>query len=235
MRFSIADFGLVFFALAVVSVAIFLVVRRWMARPYAAAIGVVAGWTVLSIGGGLVGAAMSPDAPRVADTVRDAMIAYALPALALLGLALVLARRTTVRDTRSAGAGMGAANGDAASAGDGDWDVVRAERDDVLPRALGLPLADAVYALVRYNETRWPSSLFVLDLAELLSLGSAAELGQWEAKSRRLRAGAYAVRDAGLQGDGSFDEVRATFVADHPGFGERSYEDAISLGYRQAR
>lgn len=224
-----------FLALVMVSAAMFLLARRWMARPYAAATGVVAGWTILSIGGGLVGATVSPDAPRVGDTVRDAMIAYALPALAVLCLVLVLVRRTTARPARSADGATGPSGGDAASAGEGDWDVVRAQRDDVLRQALGLPLPDAVYELVRYNETRWPSSLFVIDRDELLSMGSAMELAAWEAKSRKLRAGAYAVGDAGLRGDGSFDDARATLVADNPGFGERSYADAIALGYRQAR
>lgn len=116
-----------------------------------------------------------------------------------------------------------------------DLDFVRSERSAALQKALSLPLPDAVYEVVRYNDTRSPSYMFVIDLSELMSRWSAAELEEWEMKSRRLRASAYPVGDAGLRRDGSYEEARAKFISNNPGFDDQSYEDAISLGYRQAR
>ncbi len=116
-----------------------------------------------------------------------------------------------------------------------DLDFVRNQRSEALHLALNLPLPDAVYEVVRYNDMRSPSYFFTVDLSELLSKWSFEELEEWERKSRRLRASAYPVGAAGLRRDGSYEKAQDKFIADNPGFGDRSYKDAISLGYRQAR
>lgn len=111
----------------------------------------------------------------------------------------------------------------------------KVEQSDAITLALGLPLPDAVYEIIRYNEARFSTYLFIIDLSELLSKWSLDELVEWEVKSKKLRRSAYPVADAGLSRNGNYEEARAIFISENPGFGERSYEDAIRLGFQQAR
>ena len=107
-------------------------------------------------------------------------------------------------------------------------------RNEALERALQLPIPDAVYEVVRHNE--WAGSDgYKIDLNELLVKGTAAELTEWKRKSYKLRNEAYHVGDAGLRKDGSYPAARAQFEAANPGFGEVSYESAVSYGYFCAR
>lgn len=114
-------------------------------------------------------------------------------------------------------------------------EFAQGEKRKVIELALSLPLPDARYEIVRYNETRSSTYLFIIDLSELLFKWSLEELSEWELKSKRLRRSAYPVGDAGLSRNGDYDKARATFISDNPGFGDRTYENAIMLGFQQAR
>ncbi|AJA10490.1 hypothetical protein SKP52_18100 [Sphingopyxis fribergensis] len=109
-----------------------------------------------------------------------------------------------------------------------------ARRAQALEKALTLPLPDAVYEIVRYNDWAGPFG-YTIELSELQAKGSDVELQEWKKKSHRLRADAYAVGDAGLRSDDGYAAARARFEATNPGFNEASYESAISHGFQQAR
>lgn len=109
-------------------------------------------------------------------------------------------------------------------------------RADALEKALSLPLPDAVYEVVRHNEwLRRPGLAHRIPLAELRVKGSLTDLEEWQRRSFQLRSDAFAVGDAGLRRDGSYDEARAQFVSQNPGFGDVSYNSAIDYGYQSAR
>lgn len=115
-------------------------------------------------------------------------------------------------------------------------DYVTKARADALEKALSLPLPDAVYEVVRHNEwVRGPGTAHRISLTELQVKGSLTDLEEWQRRSFQLRGDAYAVGDAGLRRDGSYDEARAQFVSRNPGFGDVSYNSAIEHGYRSAR
>lgn len=111
--------------------------------------------------------------------------------------------------------------------------LIATRRAEMLMKALSLPLPDSVYQIVQFNH--WAGPLNNIDLIELQSKGSDAELKEWEAKSHKLRRDAYAVGNAGLRRDGSYEKHRMRFELANPGFGKESYDSAVAFGYQEAR
>jgi hypothetical protein len=117
-----------------------------------------------------------------------------------------------------------------------ETDHVMVARANALEKALSSSLPDAVFEVVRHND--WAAGFdaaYRIPLEEIQVKGSPAELEEWRRKSLRLRNNAYAVGDAALRHDGSYDKVRAQFLSMNPGFSDGSYESAIRFGYQQAR
>lgn len=108
-----------------------------------------------------------------------------------------------------------------------EWDRAKAIHDGA-----SLPVADAVYRIIEFNERRPEFSIVP---SELAWLSSADHFDIWSHRARKLRRAAYSVGDAGFRENGTLDEVRKKFIADNPGFSDETYERAISFGYFQAR
>lgn len=113
------------------------------------------------------------------------------------------------------------------------------EQARLLERALTLPLPDAVFAIVHYNEHhrqmgRKPHCA-PISLTALHGEFDPDDLEEWRIRSRKLRNDAYAVGDAWHRKDGSYDRLRAEFEATHPGFMFRTYEEASRYGMFVAR
>jgi hypothetical protein len=113
------------------------------------------------------------------------------------------------------------------------------ERRRVLADARELPLADAVFALVEYNDWRRtfgpPPHGEAISLNELDRRVSIEEMSALQLRARRLRNAAYSVGDALLGHDPAYEAIRAAFVSAHPGFSPGTYDRAIHYGCYLAR
>jgi hypothetical protein len=107
-------------------------------------------------------------------------------------------------------------------------------RSESIKIALSLATPDAVYEIVRFNEWSMTDE-YKIPLEELLPKDCLPVLIEWQKKSYLLRSVAYAVGDAGLRNDGSYELARKRFEEANPGFDERSYKSAVSYGYQMAR
>ena len=104
-------------------------------------------------------------------------------------------------------------------------------RAKVIHDGATLPVADAVYRIIEFNER---CSEFSIVPSELAWLSSADHFAIWSKRARKLRDAAYSVGDAGLSKNGTYDKVRKKFIADNPGFSNETYDRAVSYGYEQA-
>lgn len=107
-------------------------------------------------------------------------------------------------------------------------------RQNAIRRASDLILPDAIYEITHFNDLRSPHECEI-SLQELNSDEPVEVLNYWRDKSRKLRNEAYRVGNAGLRRDGSYEQAEAQLYQDNPGFGEESYQKAITYGYQQAR
>ena len=113
------------------------------------------------------------------------------------------------------------------------------EHERVLERALSLPLPDAVFEVVHYNDHNRrmgpPPHCEAIPLRALASKGTPEQLDEWVHRAASLRNAAFDVGDARLRRDGSYERALARFKAAHPGFGEQSYERVVGYGIYLAR
>lgn len=113
------------------------------------------------------------------------------------------------------------------------------EHRRALEHALTLPLPDAVFAIVHYNDHNRrmgpPPHCEAIPLTTLGIKGTPAKLEEWAVKAASCRSATYDVGDALLRGDGSYDVAFARFKAAHPGFGDETYQCAVGYGCFQAR
>ena len=113
------------------------------------------------------------------------------------------------------------------------------EQRRVLERALSLPLPDAVFAIVNYNNHHRNMGprphCDPIPISVLRASGRQDEIEAWIGKVIALRSAAYRVGDALLRKDGSYEPVRARFEIEHPGFSANTYDEAISYGCFAAR
>jgi hypothetical protein len=112
------------------------------------------------------------------------------------------------------------------------WGSMEWSRAKAIHEGASLPVPDAVYRIIEFND--WCSEFSILP-SELVWLASAAQLDIWSQRARMLRLAAYRVGDAGLSKNGTYDKAREKFIAENPGFSDETYERAISYGYQQAR
>jgi hypothetical protein len=114
------------------------------------------------------------------------------------------------------------------------------EHQRLLEKALSLPLPDAVFAIVHYNlfhRVMGPAPhCEEIPISAISEFGRiSSELDIWRAKSLSLRRNAYSVGEALLRDREAYDAAKGKLIMEHPGFGEESYEAAISFGCFQAR
>ena len=113
-------------------------------------------------------------------------------------------------------------------------------RRDCLKRASDLPLPDAVFEIVFYNKAQGPlfgraSSFEPLDMTILQQKYAAAEIEEWQQKAYELLRSDYALGDALLRKDGTFEPLEYNWKRANPGFSSNTYEKVISHGCFVAR
>ena len=112
--------------------------------------------------------------------------------------------------------------------------IIEDGRELALQRALALPLADAVFEVVRYN--MWGETFASpIELSELSSMGNKEEIEDWSVRSLALLRSGYKAGTALLRNDGTYPEARKRLELDHPGFGDTSYAWAVDRGAFEAR
>lgn len=112
------------------------------------------------------------------------------------------------------------------------WGSMEWSRANAIHGGTTLPVPDAIYRIVEYNDG---CSQFSIVYSELAWLASSELFDIWSQRARMLRGAAYRVGDAGLSKNGNYHEIREKFIADNPGFSDETYERAISYGYQCAR
>jgi len=122
---------------------------------------------------------------------------------------------------------------------DGIRQSYKDEQAGLLEQALKLPLPDAVFTIVHYNDHRRRMGprphCDPIDLSVLYDSYDPDEVEEWRIKAQKLRNDAYSVGDASLRKDGTYDLLRAEYETSHPGFMPKTYEDAVGFGMWQAR
>lgn len=95
------------------------------------------------------------------------------------------------------------------------------EQARLLERALTLPLPDAVFAIIHYNDHQRQMGprphCDPISLTALHGEFDPDDLEVWRISARKLRNDAYAVGDAWHRKDGSYDRLRKEIEAKHPG------------------
>jgi hypothetical protein len=113
--------------------------------------------------------------------------------------------------------------------------VGRRKRQRILERALSLPLPDAAFEIVHYNDFsrqmgprphRQP-----IPLKALVAKGSLQQIEQWATRVASLRVAASAVTHARPARDASYELAKANFKTAHPGFSDETYDKVIGYGY----
>ncbi|MEG8219247.1 hypothetical protein OSJ57_01270 [Sphingomonas sp. HH69] len=122
---------------------------------------------------------------------------------------------------------------------DGIKQIYKDDQARLLERALALPLPDAVFAIVHYNDHNRQMGprphCEPIPLTVLHGEFNPDDVEEWRIRARKLRNDATAVGDASLRKDGTYDRLRAAYEAKHPGFMFKTYEDAVGFGIWQAR
>lgn len=104
------------------------------------------------------------------------------------------------------------------------------EQARVLERALSLPLPDAVFTIVYYNQRERRAHLNVIPL-NVLDRGHDPEAIQdWQRRVGKLLNGAYDVGDAWHRHDGTYEKIRADYEVANPGFNPETYDRAEYYG-----
>lgn len=108
------------------------------------------------------------------------------------------------------------------------------EHNRVMEQALALPLPDAVFKIIHYNDHYRQMGprrhCDPIPLTVLHADNDPDDVEEWRVRARKLRNDAIAVGDASLRKDGSYDHLRAEFERKHPGFMFKTYEDAVGYG-----
>ena len=68
----------------------FWLLRKWVSISFAAPLSVPVGWLLLSVGGGLIGAAVSPNRVDLGENIEGAFFAYAPVAVAVFCVVLLV-------------------------------------------------------------------------------------------------------------------------------------------------
>jgi len=105
--------------------------------------------------------------------------------------------------------------------------------------ALSLALPDAVFTIIHYNDhsrRMGPDpSCDPIPLTVLEQAFRPFDVEIWATRASALLDDAYAVGDARLRDDGTYDRLRTEYEAKHRGFSSETYQDAVQLGMYQAR
>jgi hypothetical protein len=108
-----------------------------------------------------------------------------------------------------------------------------------LKRADALPLPDAVFEFVFFNNAGTPQGRGVscepLDMAVLQRKHKAAEIEEWQQKALKLLRNAFELGDAFLRKDGTYKPLREKWERANPGFSSKTYQKVVNLGCFQAR
>ena len=122
---------------------------------------------------------------------------------------------------------------------DGISQIYKEEQARLLHKAIALPLPDAVFAIIHYNDHQRQMGprphCDPIEISVLYDRYDPNEVEEWRVKAQQLRKNAYAVGDAFLRKDGTYDRLRSEYEAAHPGFMPKTYEDAARFGMYQAR
>jgi hypothetical protein len=112
------------------------------------------------------------------------------------------------------------------------WGSPEWSRAETLNEAENLPIADAVYRVVAFNNV-WPHVR--IDPSELPRLTSAEQFEEWSRCVGKLRNQAGHVADAFRRRDGTYEAARARLVTENPGFSYETYERVIGYGFQITR
>jgi hypothetical protein len=122
---------------------------------------------------------------------------------------------------------------------DGISQFYKDEQARHLAKAIDLPLPDAVFVIIHYNDHQRQMGprphCDPIDISVLYDHYDPNEVEEWRVKAQKLRQNAYAIGDVFLRKDGTYDRLRQEHEAAHPGFMPETYEDAARFGMYQAR
>ena len=90
MILDIGDWLILTLWLCGFSACAFWLLRKWVSISFAAPLSVPVGWLLLSVGGGLMGAAVSPNRVDLSENIQFAFFAYAPVAVAVFCVVLLV-------------------------------------------------------------------------------------------------------------------------------------------------
>jgi hypothetical protein len=113
---------------------------------------------------------------------------------------------------------------------DGIRQAYEDEQARILERALALPLPDAVFTIVYYNQRERRPHRDAIPLTVLHRDNDPEAVQDWQSRVGKLLNGAYDVGDAWHRHDGTYEKIRADYEAANPGFDAHTYERAEYYG-----
>ncbi|WP_375194901.1 hypothetical protein [Sphingobium sp.] len=113
---------------------------------------------------------------------------------------------------------------------DGINHIYEGEQARILERALALPLPDAVFTIIYYNQRERRAHLDAIPLTVLDRDHDPEVVRDWQSRVGKLLNGAYDVGDAWHRRDGTYEKTRADYEAANPGFNAKTYDKAEYYG-----